>query len=466
MERSFETSRDRGDRVRANGASLRDHLFVLLECNRPLSGATRYALSDVDEVLIGRGNAREARRVNIHGVRRLSLTIPDRLISGAHARILRAESGWVVEDLHSTNGVLCDGHPVTRAELTDRTIVECGRTLFAIGRDLVTPDETPDDVDFADAAAIGGLATVMPSVAREFNSIRRAAGSTAPVLLLAETGTGKELTARAVHECSGRKGEFVAVNCGALTSSLAEGLLFGHVRGAFSGALKDERGLVRAAAGGTLFLDEIGDLPAASQPALLRVLQQKEVMPIGSPRAIEVDVRIVAATHRSLPQLAARGDFRHDLLARLDGFTFRLLPMRERIFDLALFLRTILQRQGDPRTARLRIAPEAARALYKHVWPSNVREFEQCILRALTFSNDEMIGIEHISFGVLSSDPCAELPAREAKDEPPRGVDDLVALLRAHGGNIAAVARGTGKAATQVRRWMKRFGIDPNDYRN
>jgi transcriptional regulator with GAF, ATPase, and Fis domain len=238
------------------------------------------------------------------------------------------------------------------------------------------------------------------------------------------------------------------------------------VRGAFSGALKDERGLVRAAAGGTLFLDEIGDLPAASQPALLRVLQEKEVTPIGSPRAIEVDLRIVAATHRSLPQLAARGDFRHDLLARLDGFTFTLPPTRERIFDLALFLGSILRRQNDPRTPRLRIVPEAARALYRHAWPSNVREFEQCILRALTFSHNEVIGPEHISFGVLSSAPSAESPACDSKNEPPRRVDDLVALLRAHGGNIASVARSTGKASTQVRRWMKKFGIDPNDYRN
>jgi transcriptional regulator with GAF, ATPase, and Fis domain len=100
------------------------------------------------------------------------------------------------------------------------------------------------------------------------------------------------------------------------------------------------------------------------------------------------------------------------------------------------------------------------------VWPSNVREFEQCILRALTFAHDEVIGLEHISFGLLSSAPCPELPARDAKGEPPRQMDDLVALLRAHGGNIAAVARGTGKATTQVRRWMKKFGIDPNDYRN
>jgi DNA-binding NtrC family response regulator len=246
-------------------------------------------------------------------------------------------------------------------------------------------------------------------------------------------------------------------------SSLAEGLLFGHVRGAFSGAHRDAPGFVRESNGGTLFLDEIGDLPLSSQPALLRVLQEREVTPIGTSRSISVDLRVIAATHRSLPQLAAQGHFRPDLLARLDGFTFTLPPLRERLFDLALLLSSIVGRQEGRTSGDLRMAPDAARALYRHAWPGNIREFEQCVLRALTLSDGEMILPEHLAFGVLSASP-AMSPNRAAHAE---GVpEDLCDRLRVHGGNVAAVARETGKAPVQVRRWLKKLGIDPNDYRS
>jgi transcriptional regulator with GAF, ATPase, and Fis domain len=316
-----------------------------------------------------------------------------------------------------------------------------------------------EDVDHVGNEGISGFATVIPAVAREFDAVRKAAPSPAPLLLLAETGAGKEVIARAIHDLSGRRGAFVAVNCGALSSSMIEALLFGHVRGAFSGAVKDALGLVRAADGGTLFLDEIGDLPASSQPALLRVLQEKEVTPVGSAHVVRVDLRVIAATNRSLPDLASRGEFRQDLLARLDGFTFTLPPLRDRVFDLALLLARILARVKDARIPRLRIAPEAARSLYRHAWPSNIREFEQCVLRALTLSPDEVIGVEQIAFGALADRP---IP-RSTNPEP--NAKELGSLLGAHRGNVAAVARETGKAAVQIRRWMKKFGIDPNDYR-
>src|SRR5262249_39800224 len=156
----------------------------------------------------------------------------------------------------------------------------------------------------ADSTALGdrppGLRTLLPAAGARVEAFERVARSDIPVLLLGETGTGKELLARAVHDLSGRRGAFVAVNCGALTPTLAEAPLCGHVRGAFSGAPRDEPGLIRSADGGTLFLDEIGDLPAATQAALLRVLQEHEVLPVGSTRPVAVDCRIVCATHRSL----------------------------------------------------------------------------------------------------------------------------------------------------------------------
>src|SRR5262249_24796529 len=151
-------------------------------------------------------------------------------------------------------------------------------------------------------------------------ALARIASMPIPVLLLGESGTGKEVLARAVHTLSGRSGAFVAVNCGGLSASLIESQLFGHVKGSFTGAGRDEPGLVRAADRGTLFLDEIGDLPLAAQAALLRVLQEREVVPVGGARPVAVDLRVVAATHRPLEKMAAKGDFRADLLARLSGY--------------------------------------------------------------------------------------------------------------------------------------------------
>jgi transcriptional regulator of acetoin/glycerol metabolism len=458
-----KTSRDYRDAAGAAKFSPQDHLFVLFECNRPLAGAARHAITDADEIVIGRGEHRAVSRETGHGVRRVMLTVPDRLVSATHARIVRKNRELWIEDLDSTNGVLVDGSKVTRKRLDPRAIVECGRTLFCVNRDVMTPHEAPPDVDIGPSDGPGDFATLVPALCRDWETVRRVARSEATLLFLAETGAGKEVAARTVHQASGREGPFVAVNCGALTSSLAEGLLFGHVRGAFSGAHRDTPGFVRASHGGTLFLDEIGDLPLPSQPALLRVLQEREVIPIGGSRAIPVDLRVIAATHRSLPQLAARGDFRDDLLARLDGFTFTLPPLRERLCDLALLLSSIVRRQPGRSPDDLRIAPDAARALYQHAWHGNIREFEQCVLRALMLSGGDMILPEHLAFGVMSSSRAStSSPTAPAPFDP----SDLCDRLRAHGGNVAAVARETGKAPVQVRRWMKKLGIDPNQYRS
>jgi transcriptional regulator of acetoin/glycerol metabolism len=462
MVRLDQTSRDYRDATHAERASPQDHLFLLLECNRPLAGAARHTITDVDEVVIGRGSERASRRETKPGVRRLLLTLPDRLVSSTHARLVRSGDELWIEDLGSTNGVLVDGARVTRKQLEHGAIVECGRTLFCVKRDLFTPYEAPRDVDLGPSHAWGDFATLVPALCRDWEAVRRVARSNASLLFLAETGAGKEVAARTVHQASGRPGPFVAVNCGALTSSLAEGLLFGHVRGAFSGAHRDAPGFVRASHGGTLFLDEIGDLPLPSQPALLRVLQEHEVMPIGSSRSIPVDLRVIAATHRSLPHLAAQGHFRHDLLARLDGFTFTLPPLRERMVDLALLLSSVLRRQNR-QSDDLRLSPEAARALYRHAWPGNVREFEQCLLRALTLSGGDILLPEHLAFGVLSTSPAM---AAGGETKAPQGTSNLGDRLRAHGGNVAAVARESGKAPVQIRRWMKKLGIDPNDYRS
>src|SRR5439155_8887584 len=181
-----------------------------------------------------------------------------------------------------------------------------------------------------------GLATVLPWLAREFERLQLVADSSVPVLLRGESGTGKEVLAAAIHKLSGRPGAFQAVNCGAIPPNLVESELFGHRRGAFSGAVTDHPGMVRGADRGTLLLDEVGDLTLAAQAALLRVLERHEVLPVGGNKAVRVDLRVVAATNRNLDELVAEGRFRADLLARLSGYVCVLPELRDRQEDFSL----------------------------------------------------------------------------------------------------------------------------------
>ncbi len=256
--------------------------------------------------------------------------------------------------------------------------------------------------------------------------------SIAPILLLGPTGSGKEVLAREVHARSGRPGPFVAVNCGALPPALVESLLFGHLKGAFSGAERDEPGFLRAAERGTLLLDEIGDLPPSSQAALLRVLQEKEVVPVGATRALKVDVRIVAATHRPLPELIASGAFRADLLARLKGYSHRLPSLRERMPDFGVLLADVLEQIAKANKAsaeKLTLMPDAGRALLAYDWPLNIRELYQTMGGMVALAADNVLEARHLPAEIL---PRARPPRRERRRRgagrpnrrrPPRSFD-------------------------------------------
>src|SRR5207244_11071980 len=224
--------------------------------------------------------------------------------------------------------------------------------------------------------AAPGIATIAPAMSSALVPLAAIARTALPAIVLGESGTGKELIARALHALSGRRGPCQAINCAAIAQTLLESELFGCRRGAFSGATEGRPGLFRAADGGTLFLDEIADLPMLAQAALLRVLQESEVLPVGATRPVHVDVRVVAAAQRDLRSLAAAGRFRPDLLARLDAFTVALPPLRERREDLGLLCAALLRRLAPDRCERLRLEPDAARALLHHAWPLNVRELE------------------------------------------------------------------------------------------
>jgi len=274
-----------------------------------------------------------------------------------------------------------------------------------------------------------------------------------------------------VHALSGRKGPFVAVNCGAIPSNLVETELFGYRKGAFSGANEDRPGLVRSAAGGTLFLDELGDLPLAAQSAFLRLLQEREVTPVGDHRAVPVDVRVVTATHRHLASAAERGTFRADLLARLAGFTVHLPALRERREDLGLLTAAFLGRFASDPAVAVSFTLAAARALFAHAWPLNVRELEKCIERALVIAGGKPLDLEH--FPELTGAPgecvrssaaaavadSSALPLRPLTADEQKHREALLVLLRQHSGNISAVARATGKARNQIQRWIRRYGI-------
>ncbi len=281
-----------------------------------------------------------------------------------------------------------------------------------------------------------------------------------PVLILGASGTGKELVSRAVHALSQRRGAFVGVNCGALPENLVEAELFGARRGAFTGASDDKPGLVRASDQGTLFLDEIGDLALRAQPALLRILQEREVLAIGATRATAVDLRVVAATHRDLEDMVGQEKFRADLLARICGFVVRMPSLRERLEDFGLIVAEILSRHS----ARPTITVDAMRVLLRHGWPLNVRELEHALRAAIALS-PARIDVPQLPASVR------EQPNAAAKPPPRRGRrpmltpeqlarrQSLCALLAQHRGNISAVARELGKDRVQIRRWIRQLDI-------
>jgi transcriptional regulator of acetoin/glycerol metabolism len=429
------------------------NLFVVLEGGRLAAGGARYSLADAERVVLTREGKRAGKRSFQDGASTLVLGIPDARMSSPHAILLRKGLNFVIEDGGSRNGTRLNGLSVTESTpLIDGDILEAGQTTFLYRAAIAASFDGPPDAecDPLDTAAI--LATLDPALARQVEKLDRIAISAVPVILLGETGTGKELIARALHRHSQRKGPIVAVNCGALPATLLEAQLFGHVRGAFSGAVGDAPGLLRSADGGTLFLDEIGDLPAPSQVALLRALQEGEVLPIGAIRPVRVDFRVVAATHQPLEELVARGAFRSDLFARLAGFTFVLPPLRARRQDLGILVAALL---GD-RTVRL--SSDVGRALVRYDWPLNVRELRHALDAAIALAEDGVIRMKHLPPAVaqaISKTPLGSDPVHE----------ELVASLSRHRGNISEVAREMGKARMQVQRWMRRFGIDPQSFR-
>ncbi|TKC98512.1 sigma 54-interacting transcriptional regulator [Polyangium fumosum] len=458
--KTLSPTRDAG----SDRAAIRAPILLLcLESHRPFAPAARLSLVGLDEITFGRGAARSFERVP---PRRLAVRVDDAWMSTNHARLGKVLGRFTIEDSGSKNGTRVNGEPVTRAALADGDLIELGRTFFVFREGLeVAPDDPPVVEVSSDGAKAPGLATLLPSLARAYETLGVIARATLPILVTGETGTGKEVTARAIHALSGRPGAYVAVNCGALPESLVEAELFGHRRGAFSDAKEDRPGLVRAADRGTLFLDEIGELRPPAQAALLRVLEEREVRPIGATSPVKVDVRFVSATNRGLERMVEAGTFRADLFHRLAGHRIELLPLRERREDLWLVAASLIERHAGADAARVRLHPSAARAMFEHVFPGNARELEKVLGAALALAAGGEVTLDHLPPWARGEAP-AEEPATAANDgagEPLR--EELVRLFREHKGNVSAVARVMGKARMQVQRWMKRYGIEPEAFK-
>ncbi len=433
-------------------------LVVLIDSRKPCSASSRHRLDDVELVTFGRGPERAWRRERVGRVSCLTLTLDDPSTSQTHARALRIGRDWLLEDCGSKNGVFVNGRRARRVLLRSGDLIEIGQTLLLFLDDATALSGAPDLRATELAAPAPGLGTFVAGLAEEITLLGRVAPSGVAVLLHGESGTGKELAARAVHALSMRSGAFVAVNCGALSGSLLLGELFGHRRGAFTGASDDRPGLIRAADRGTLFLDEIGDLPLESQAAFLRVVEAQEVMPLGDARPVRVDLRVICATHRSLDALIAAGSFRADLYARISGFTLTLPPLRERRQDLGLLVATLLGRIPDGE--RVSFSRAVTRRIAMHSWPLNIRELSHCLAAATALAGPAAVELLHLPANLHPSGAAAPVSESDAARRA-----ELVALLEQHGGNVAAVARAMGKKRMQIHRWVMRFGIQLHDYR-
>ena len=294
---------------------------------------------------------------------------------------------------------------------------------------------------------------------------RLVAQSDASVLLRGESGTGKELLAQAIHQASARAGKpFIAVNCGAIPEALLESELFGHVKGAFTDASSSHKGLFQAADGGTLLLDEIGDMPPALQVKLLRVLQEREVRPVGSTQSVPVDVRIISATHRDLDAAMADGEFRTDLYYRLNVVTLTLPPLSERREDIPLLANHFLVTLAAKYDKRLSgFAPEALKALTTAAWPGNVRQLYNVVEQVCALSTTPLVPLALVQ-RALRSPSVQVLTFAEAKQRFER--DYLVGLLKLTDGNVADAARLADRNRTEFYRLMQKHGLSPGLFKS
>jgi DNA-binding NtrC family response regulator len=383
----------------------------------------------------------------------------DRLVSRVHAELEVRDDGVWVRDLGSKNGTFIDRVRIVHARIPTDGSVTVGNTKLDVRVGSEKRQVWPSD-------RFGPLLGSSATMRALFLKLSRVAPADAPVLILGETGSGKELVARAIHDASPRsKRPFVVVDCGALPANLLESELFGHARGAFTGAVTTHVGAVEVAAGGTIFLDEIGELPIDMQPKLLRALESRTFRRLGETEHRPIAARFVAATHRDLPSMVNAGSFREDLLFRLNVLPIVVPPLRERRDDIGLIVEALVRARGAP---PLEVPLEE---LMSRPWPGNVRELRSFVERAITLGTGEALAMT-----APAKAPAAPGGASSAgfppvdvavpfKDVRDQWIDHLerayvTRALEIHGGNVTAVAESAGLARSYVHRLIRKHDLD------
>jgi DNA-binding NtrC family response regulator len=374
-------------------------------------------------------------------------------VSAVHAEFQATPKGVHLVDLNSLNGVfvgtvrLCEGY------LTGPCDIRCGALWLRF------VPEPPEQLAVDRVHRFGGLVGTTPQMLELFDALRRFAPTSMPIVIRGETGTGKERVARAIHDASlRRRRPFVAINCAAMPESLLEAELFGHVKGAFTGADRERKGLFAEADGGTLFFDEVGEMSPAMQAKILRALESKEIRPIGSARSRKVDVRTVFATHTDLKLALNDGRFREDLYFRIGKVTVEIPPLRERLVDIALLLQDILEDLGRP-DAKIDDADMAM--LTARTWPGNMRELRNLVEVALIASTGDTLSLA-AGLPAMSDKRSGILGAggyEAAKKEFERRF--YTGLYAACRGNLTQIAKVAGRNRMTVREALREFGLSP-----
>lgn len=402
----------------------------------------------------------------------VDVPLNDGAVSREHLAIRLLPEGFLLTDLGSTNGTTLGDVRLKEVVVASEVLVQLGKSSLR----LVPLAETVEH-DISPRASFGRMLGASASMRETFALLEKVAASDLTVLIEGETGTGKELAAEGVHESSGRSGELVAINCGAIPKELLESELFGHEKGAFTGAVRERKGAFASAHQGTIFLDEVGELPLDMQAKILRALERREVKAVGSDRSVPIDVRVVAATNRSLAKEVSQGRFRQDLYYRLAVVTVKIPPLRTRLEDLRLLVDGIWEELGRRRKAQGLPSPgkldETAMAmLSRYDFPGNVRELRNIVERWAVLGTTLAPG----EVSPMGAGP----PSVEAPHGPPAEMADLLALpyhearealtdrferafceaaLERSGGNVSKAARDAGVDRRHMQRLIVKLGI-------
>ncbi len=437
---------------------------VVTTAHGPVISAPRFHLDVISGPNAGLSAVSEDGRLTIGTADGCSLRLSDPTVSRFHAELEATPQGIALRDLGSTNGTTIGSTLVRDVIVRGALDIDVGRTKLRLqirGERSQIPTENQSTL----CAMLGGSAP-MRAV---FHAIKRAAPTTAPVLITGESGTGKELAARAVHECSPRASKpFEVVDCGGLPPTLIEAELFGHERGAFTGASYEREGAFERAEGGTIFLDELGELPLELQPKLLRVLGESEIRRVGGKKTKRVDVRVVAATNRDLRREVNAGRFRADLYYRLAVIHVRMPALRDRLDDLPLLVRGLLEGISKQRSIDAVIEPDMAllERLSKHDWPGNVRELRNyleqlLILQVAPALKSEAAPGSNPDSSAPGFEGLLDLPLRSAKNELIERFEKhyILRLLEQSDGNVAEAARRAGVDRVTLFRTIRRYGL-------